>query len=172
MNLKINKTIKTYNKSIQIEGDKSLSIRWALLASQASGKSRCINILKSEDVLNTLKCLVKLGVKVKLSNNNCEINGLGLNGYQYKKKIILNAGNSGTLARLILGFLVHSKNKVKIIGDKSLSKRDFYRVTTPLRKFGAKFKTNSGKLPITIQGTNFSKPIKYFENKGSNVKVL
>ncbi len=167
MNLKINKTIKTYNKSIHIEGDKSLSIRWALLASQASGKSRCINILKSEDVLNTLKCLVKLGVKVKLSNNNCEINGLGLNGYQYKKKIILNAGNSGTLARLILGFLIHSKNKVKIIGDRSLSKRDFYRVTTPLRKFGAKFKTNSGKLPITIQGTNFSKPIKYFENKGS-----
>ena len=64
----ISKKIKPFNKSLKIDGDKSLSIRWALLASQASGKSRCINILKSEDVLNTLKCLVKLGVKVKLSN--------------------------------------------------------------------------------------------------------
>ena len=76
-------------------------------------------------------------------------------------------GNSGTLGRLILGFLVHSKTKIKIIGDKSLSKRDFKRVVNPLQKFGAKFKTNSGKLPITVQGTKHPNPIKYLENKGS-----
>ena len=62
--VKIFKTIRPFNKSIQIEGDKSLSIRWALLASQAKGKSRSSNLLRSEDVLNTLECLKKLGVKL------------------------------------------------------------------------------------------------------------
>ena len=59
----IKKTIKPFNKTIEIEGDKSLSIRWALLASQATGKSTSMNLLKSQDVLSTLKCLKKLGVK-------------------------------------------------------------------------------------------------------------
>ena len=163
----IEKTINPFNKNLEIEGDKSLSIRWALLASQAIGKSTSTNILKSEDVLNTLKCLKKLGVKIKQFRNKCEIYGMGINGYKYKKNIVLNAGNSGTLARLILGLLIHSKSKIKITGDKSLSKRDFLRVTKPLRKFGAKFKTNFEKLPIIIEGTKNPKPIQYYENKGS-----
>ena len=159
--------LKPFDKIINIEGDKSLSIRWALLASQSIGKSTATNLLKSEDVLNTINCLKKLGVKISLFKNKCEIHGLGINGYKYKKNIILNAGNSGTLARLIMGLLVHSKNKIKIIGDKSLSKRDFLRVTKPLEKFGAKFKTNFGKLPIFIKGTKNPTPINYYENKGS-----
>ncbi len=163
----INKVISPFKKNLEIEGDKSLSIRWALLASQAIGKSTSTNLLKSEDVFNTLKCLKKLGVKVNLFRNKCEIYGMGINGYKYKKNIVLNAGNSGTLARLILGLLVHSKSKIKIIGDKSLSKRDFLRVTKPLRKFGAKFKTNFEKLPIEIKGAKDPKPIRYYENKGS-----
>ena len=56
----------------------------------------------------------------------------------------MDAGNSGTLGRLILGLLVHSKKKVKLKGDKSLSKRDFLRVIKPLEKFGAKFDSNFG----------------------------
>ena len=144
--IEIRQTIKPYNKKIEIEGDKSLSIRWALLASQSIGKSTSTNLLRSDDVLNTLNCLKKLGVKIYLFKNKCEIIGTGINGYKYKKNIVLNAGNSGTFARLIMGLLVHSKNKIKIIGDKSLSKRDFLRVTKPLEKFGAKFKTNFGKL--------------------------
>ena len=165
--ISIKKTIKPFDKTLEIEGDKSLSIRWALLASQATGKSEAVNILKSEDVLSTLKCLKKLGVKIKLIKNRCIIYGLGINGFKYKKNIILNAGNSGTLGRLILGLLVHSKTLIKIIGDKSLSKRDFSRVTIPLKKFGANFNTNHGKLPIIIKGTKNPKPIRYNENKGS-----
>ena len=42
-----------------------------------------------------------------------------------QKNITINAGNSGTLARLILGLLINSNNQIKLIGDKSLSKRDF-----------------------------------------------
>ena len=66
-----------------------------------------------------------------------------------------------------MGLLVHSKKEIKLKGDKSLSKRDFLRVIKPLERFGAKFKSNFGKLPIKIQGTNYSKPIRYYENKGS-----
>ena len=166
--INIDKRLKPFKKTIKIEGDKSLSIRWALIASQANGKSIATNLLKSEDVLSTLQCLKKLGVKSKFNHNKCEIDGVGLNGFNYKKKnIILNAGNSGTLSRLILGLLVHSKNEIKIIGDKSLSKRDFFRVIKPLEVFGAKFKTKNGKLPIIIKGTKNAKPIKYFESKGS-----
>ena len=162
-NIKILNTIKPYTKTLKIEGDKSLSIRWALLASQASGKSKSFNLLKSEDVINSLKCLKKLGVKIKISKKFCEIYGKGLNNFRYKKNITLNTGNSGTLSRLLLGLLTHSKYGLKIKGDKSLSKRDFLRITNPLQKFGATFKTSSGKLPITIFGTQNPKP-KTIEN--------
>ena len=165
--IKISNSIKPFNKSIKIEGDKSLSIRWALLASQAKGKSTCLNLLRSEDVINTLKCLKKLGIKYKLSKNSCEITGNGLNGFRYKKNITLDARNSGTLGRLILGLLVHSKKEITIKGDSSLSKRDFKRVIDPLKKFGAKFSSSSGRLPITIKGTDNPKPIRYHELKGS-----
>ena len=166
--LKINKKIKSFNKKIRIDGDKSLSIRWALLASQAIGKSRAYGILRSEDVLSTLNCLKKLGLIVNLKSKYCEIYGEGLNSYNYKKNLTLNAGNSGTLGRLLLGLLVHSKKKITLIGDKSLSKRDFSRVTKPLKKFGANFYSNQkNKLPLSIMGTEYAKPIKYIENKGS-----
>ena len=91
--IKIKNTIRSFNKVLEIEGDKSLSIRWALLASQAIGKSTAFNILRSEDVLSTLNCLRKLGVKVKLFKNKCEIHGVGINGYSYKKNITLNLMN-------------------------------------------------------------------------------
>ena len=165
--VKISNKISKFNKKLSIDGDKSLSIRWALLSSQSFKKSKASNLLLSQDVISTLNCLKKLGVKIKISKNFREITGLGLNGVKYKDDLILNAGNSGTLGRLILGLLVHSKKKIKIIGDKSLSKRDFLRVIKPLEKFGAKFESNNGKLPIEIQGTNYTNPIKYFENKGS-----
>ena len=165
--IKIKNKIQKFNKVLSIEGDKSLSIRWALIASQSKSKSRSVNLLLSEDVINTLRCLKKLGVKVKISKNFCEINGVGLNGFDYKKNLTLDAGNSGTLGRLILGLLIHSKNTIKLKGDKSLSKRDFIRIIKPLKKFGANFKSNLGKLPIRIKGTDNPSPIVYNETKGS-----
>ena len=73
--IQISNPIKPFNETIKIEGDKSLSIRWALLASQAKGKSKCVNLLKSEDVINTLICFKELGVKYKLKKCSCEIIG-------------------------------------------------------------------------------------------------
>ena len=165
--IQIRETIKPFKKKINIEGDKSLSIRWALLASQSTGKSTSFNLLRSEDIISTLSSLKKLGVKVKLLNNRCEIIGVGINGFKYKNNITLNCGNSGTFARLILGLLVHSNKQIKLIGDQSLSKRDFKRITEPLEKFGATFKSNSGKLPIFVKGTKNVNPIYYQEKKGS-----
>ena len=164
----INKKINKFSKSIIVSGDKSISIRWALLASQAMGKSQAYNLLKSDDVLSTLKCLKRLGVKIKVKKKICEIIGNGLNSYNFKKNLILDAGNSGTLGRLILALLVNSPHKIKLIGDKSLSKRDFSRVIDPLKKFGATFyPDNKVNLPVTIRGTNYLSPIKYYENRGS-----
>jgi len=164
----INEKIKNFKKKITISGDKSLSIRWALMASQATGKSRAYNLLNSEDVLSTINCLKKLGIKINLQKNYCEIIGPGLNSFDFKKNLTLNAGNSGTLGRLILGLLIHCPHKIKLIGDKSLSKRDFSRVINPLKNFGASFYQNKkSSLPLYIQGTKYVKPIKYYENRGS-----
>ena len=166
--LSINKKIDNFNQKITVSGDKSLSIRWALLASQAVGRSRAYNLLMSEDVNATLSILKKLGIKIILKKDYCEILGNGINGFKYKKNLTLDAKNSGTLGRLILGLLIKSPEKIRIIGDKSLSKRDFSRVTVPLEKFGAKFYyTKKNKLPISIYGSQTAKGIKYLENKGS-----
>ena len=69
----INNKVENFNKKINIDGDKSLSIRWALIASQAIGISKAKNLLKSDDVQNTLDCLKKLGVKIVQKNNLCTI---------------------------------------------------------------------------------------------------
>ena len=164
----IKNKIKEFNKQIQVSGDKSLSIRWILLASQATGKSRAYNLLMSEDVLAALDSIKKLGIKVKLHKKHCEVIGNGINGYKYKKNLTINARNSGTLGRLILGLLIKSPQVIKLIGDKSLSKRDFSRVTSPLEKFGAKFHYKiKNRLPLTIFGSQSIEGIKYLENKGS-----
>jgi 3-phosphoshikimate 1-carboxyvinyltransferase len=166
--LLIKNKIKEFNKRIIISGDKSLSIRWILLASQARGKSKGYNLLMSEDVLAALDSIKKLGIKVKIQKNFCEIFGNGINGFKYKKNLIIDARNSGTLGRLILGLLIKSPKKIKLIGDKSLSKRDFSRVTLPLERFGAKFYyKKKNKLPLSILGSQSVKGINYLENKGS-----
>ena len=166
--LQINKKISSFDKKIKVTGDKSLSIRWILLASQATGKSKAYNLLMSEDVLAAIECVKKLGTKVKMYKNYCEVIGNGINGFKYKKKLVINAKNSGTLGRLILGLLIKSPQKIKVIGDKSLSKRDFSRITVPLTKFGAKFYyKNPNKLPLSILGSKLVNGINYLENKGS-----
>ena len=103
----INRIIKPFSKKINIEGDKSLSIRWVLLSSLSKNKSISYNLLKSEDVLSAISCVKKLGSSVKIKNNKCEIIGSGLK-YKINKNLILDAGNSGTLGRLILGLLVNA----------------------------------------------------------------
>ena len=165
--ININKKINSFNNKILISSDKSISIRCVLLASLAIGTSRIYNLLESEDVINSLKSIRKLGIDYKKIKNYYEIKGFGLNSYSTNKNIKINAGNSGTLARLILGLLVDSKKTVTIIGDKSLSKRDFSRITEPIKKFGVNIRSTNNNLPVKITGSNFLRPINYFEKLGS-----
>ena len=165
--IKIFNRINSFDKTIEVTSDKSLSIRAILLASQAIGVSTITNLLESEDVLSAIKSIKKLGIECKKIGNQYKILGYGLNGFNIKKNTTINAGNSGTLARLILGLLVKSEKTVKIVGDKSLSKRDFSRVTEPLKKFGTNIISKNNSLPVKILGSNFLRPINYFERKGS-----
>ncbi len=163
----INEKIDSFNSKIYVPGDKSLSIRWILMASQAIGISTAYNLLKSEDVFSALKTIKKLGINFKINKKSCKIFGKGLNGFNFRNNTIINAGNSGTLARLIFGLLVKSKNQIILKGDKSLSKRDFSRVIRPMRMFGQNIISKNQKLPIKIKGTDYPRPISYDETKGS-----
>jgi 3-phosphoshikimate 1-carboxyvinyltransferase len=164
----IKKKLKNFNKKIIVSGDKSISIRWVLLASLANGNSKAQNLLISEDVKAAIKTVRKLGIKVILNSKFCKIYGKGIDGFKYKKNLTLNAENSGTLGRLILGLLINTAKPIKLIGDKSLSTRDFKRISDPLSKFGGIFKLKNKKnLPLTIYGSKNLKPISYSENKGS-----
>jgi len=164
----IKKKLKNFNKKIVVSGDKSISIRWVLFASLASGNSKAQNLLISEDVKAAIKTVRKLGIKVISNNKFCKIFGKGINGFNYKRNLTLNAENSGTLGRLILGFLINTTKPIKLIGDKSLSTRDFKRISDPLSKFGGVFKLKNKKnLPLTIYESKNLRPISYSENRGS-----
>ncbi len=166
--ISINQKIDRLKKKIiYVPGDKSLSIRFVLLSSLTKGKCIAYNILKSDDVLSAIHNIKKLGIKVNMKKFRCEIYGNGLFGYKYKKNLILDAGNSGTTARLLCSALIDTNYPIKIVGDKSLMKRDMNRIIKPLKSFGVKFRDNNGKLPIFIKGSKSTKPINYTENLGS-----
>ena len=164
----VNKKIKAFNKKITVSGDKSISIRWVLFSSLGNGISSAQNLLMSEDVIAAINAIKKLGIKVQYNKRICKVYGKGVDGYQFKKGLVINAENSGTLGRLILGLLINTKFPIKLIGDKSLSKRDFKRITNPLSKFGATFKLKNKKnLPLVINGSSNLNSFRYSENKGS-----
>ena len=164
----IKNKIKPYVKTIKnITGDKSISIRYLIIASLAYGKSIAYNLSNAEDILNTIKCIKKLGIKIDKKNKHCKVYGNGLNGYIYKKNLTLDAGNSGTAARLLTATLVNSTKYIKITGDTSLKKRDMKRIIDPLKEFGATFKTKNNTLPIFVKGSSFLRPINYHEYRGS-----
>ncbi len=164
----IKKKINKFNKVITVSGDKSLSIRWILFSSLAKGVSKAKNLLISEDVLAAIKAINKLGIKTKIKKKFCKIYGKGINGYKYKKNLTINSENSGTLGRLILGLIINTPYPIKLIGDKSLSKRDFSRISEPLSNFGVKFKLRKSKnLPLTIFGSSKLNSINYYEKRGS-----
>ena len=123
-NLIINKKITSYEKTIAVDSDKSISIRSFLIGAISQDISTVKNILESEDVFSTINCLKKLGVKItKKNSKHYLIFGKGLGSLFVKKNSQLNFGNSGTLARLLVGILSTTPGiEVKITGDYSLNK--------------------------------------------------
>jgi len=164
----INSKIKKFNKTIYVQNDKSISHRALLIASQCMGISKIRGVLESEDTKNTINCLRDLGVKILKKNKNYLVYGNGLGSLRKPSKKNLYCGNSGSLVRLISGFLTTSNFKTKITGDRSLSKRPMKRIIDPLSKIGASFyPKNKTTLPLTIEGTSWPLAMKHFENLGS-----
>jgi 3-phosphoshikimate 1-carboxyvinyltransferase len=118
--------ISPYKKSILVDSDKSISIRSFLFGSISQGISKVENILESEDVFSTITCLKKLGVLIKKKGlKRYLIYGKGLGSLYAKKKLQLNFGNSGTLARLLIGILSTTPGiSINVKGDHSLNKRN------------------------------------------------
>ena len=140
-NLKVKDKILPFNKTIIVDADKSISIRSFLIGSISNCVSKASNILESEDVLSTINCLRKLGVKIlKQKTGKYSIYGKGLGSFHAKKNTELFFGNSGTLARLIIGILSTTpKINIKIKGDHSLNKRNMKSLIDLMSNFGATF---------------------------------
>ncbi len=165
----IKKKIKSFNKNLTVESDKSISHRSLLIASQCIGISRINNLLESEDVKNTVNCLKQLNVKIIKKNKTYYVYGNGLGSFEKPKNNRLYAGNSGTLARMLFPLIGTQGNlRIKIIGDNSLNKRDMKRIIEPLSKIGCEFfPKNKTTLPLIIQGTDMPLAQKHHEKIGS-----
>ena len=162
-NLKISHKILSFKKNISVDPDKSLSIRSFLIGAISNNISTINNVLESEDVFSTIKCLKKLKVKIKKKGpKKYLVFGKGLGSLAAKKNIKLNFGNSGTLARLLIGILSTTPNvTIKVLGDKSLNKRSMKKLIKLMEMFGASFlpknkfnfplKIVSSKIPIGIE---------------------
>ena len=139
------------NGIIKVPADKSISHRSIIIPSISNGVTEVNNLLKSDDVLHTLKAFEELGVKIKNENGRIIIFGNGLNSLTKPKQNIY-LGNSGTSARLLTGLLSSQTFISTIEGDKSLSSRPMQRIIDPLKLMGAEFNNLSSKLPLTIVG--------------------
>ena len=140
--------------------DKSISHRALLFSALAMGKSTIVNLLHSEDVLNMVKALKALGVNIIKRSNIYYVIGVGLNGFNTPSKHI-DCGNSGTLARILLGAIGGSEIIATLVGDSSLSSRPMDRVINPLKKMGISFNSTNNKLPLIVRGASDILPIKY-----------
>ena len=140
-NVFLNSKIGSFNKTIQVDADKSLSIRSFLIGSISEKISTTKNILESEDVKSTINACKKLGVKIKkIKTGKYKIFGKGLGCFYAKKNTSLNVGNSGTLARLLIGILSTTPDiNIKVTGDSSLNKRNMKELINLMSKFGASF---------------------------------
>ena len=165
------KKIGIYNKVIEVDSDKSISIRAFLIGSVSQGVSEIRNVLESDDVFSTIKCLRKLGVRiVKTGEKSYSIFGKGLGSLYVGKNVILDCGNSGTLARLLMGILSTTPNiNLMVTGDKSLRKRNLSKLINLMSQFGANFKKNKSFLPINLISSEMPIGINY--NSGISAQL-
>ena len=172
-NLIIKKKINAYKKSLKVDSDKSISIRSFLIGAISQNISSVTNVLESEDVMSTIACLKKLGVKIKKKKSkNYLILGKGLGSLSIKKNSELNFGNSGTLARLIIGILSTTPNiEVKIKGDNSLNKRNMKKLIDLMSQFGSFFlPKNKYNFPLKIVSSEMPIGIKYKAGVSAQLK--
>ena len=147
---------------IRIPGDKSVSHRALMLGALAVGETRIEGLLEAEDVLSTANAMKALGAKVDRDVDGVwRVQGRGVGGLE-EPHSVLDMGNSGTGARLLMGILATHPFTSFLTGDVSLCQRPMRRVTAPLEGFGASFRTRSqGRLPLAINGTAQPVPVDF-----------
>jgi 3-phosphoshikimate 1-carboxyvinyltransferase len=149
--------------AVSVPGDKSISHRAALLAALAEGVSQIEGYLEAEDCLGTLAAVAALGAGVELQGRGrYRIVGRGLRGLREPENVI-DCGNSGTTARLLLGVLAGQPFWSVLSGDASLRARPMGRVADPLRRMGATVvgRADGGRLPLAIRGAERTRAIAY-----------
>lgn len=142
-------------------GDKSISHRALMLAGIAHGRTRISGLLVSEDTERTHHALTAAGVTIHTDGTDYVIDGVGLPALR-QPRTMLNMGNSGTSARLLIGLLGGTGHEIKMTGDASLIKRPMKRVITPLSQMGIGFTARDDNfLPLTLRGQRPLLPIDY-----------
>ncbi|HTV46514.1 MAG TPA: 3-phosphoshikimate 1-carboxyvinyltransferase [Stellaceae bacterium] len=145
-----------------VPGDKSISHRALMLGALAVGRTEISGLLEGEDVLATAAALNALGAAVApAKDGRWIVDGVGIGGLAEPENL-LDLGNSGTSARLLLGILATHPLTAFVTGDASLRQRPMRRVTDPLSRFGAQFLTRDGaRLPLAVTGAGSPVPIEY-----------
>ena len=172
-NLTAYNKIQSFKKIIEVDPDKSISIRSFLIGAISYNISSVKNVLESEDVFSTIKCLRRLGVQIKKQKSkNYLVYGKGLGSLFVKKNTTLNFGNSGTLARLLIGILSTTPDiEVKIKGDNSLNKRSMEKLILLMSSFGATFlPKNRFFFPLKLNSTDLATGIKYKAGVSAQLK--
>ena len=149
----IAKAVRGLTGEIQIPGDKSISHRSVMFSALGSTPVHITNFLHAQDCMSTAACMQALGARVEfLSDTELIVTGNGLHGLK-EPDTIIDAGNSGTTLRLMMGILAPQPFLTTFTGDASLHKRPMGRVIKPLTQMGAKIlgRQQNQKLPITIE---------------------
>lgn len=146
--------------AITLPGDKSISHRYAMLASIAEGVSKLSNYSTGADCQSTLACMQALGIGIERQNGTVSIQGQGLDGLKQAADA-LDAGNSGSTIRMLSGILAAQPFETTIGGDESLSKRPMQRVMQPLEQMGAQIDAREKRFPPLIIHGRKVHPIDY-----------
>jgi 3-phosphoshikimate 1-carboxyvinyltransferase len=133
---------------VRVAGDKSISHRALMIAAVARGTSTIAQINRGEDVLATLDAIVALGAAVDDRGDDVAVTG----GALHDPARTIDARNSGTTARLLMGLCAGYGITARFDGDASLRRRPMERVARPLRALGADVQTTAGRLPATVRG--------------------
>lgn len=146
--------------TVRVPGDKSISHRALMFGALAAGRTQVRGLLTGEDVLSTAAALRAMGAQIKIESNTATVDGVGVGGL-LQPESALDLGNSGTTTRLLAGLLATHPISAMLIGDASLQKRPMGRIIEPLSRFGARFESTEGRLPMRIAGTDQPLPIRY-----------
>ena len=171
--LTVKEKISPFIKTIKVDSDKSISIRSFLIGAICHNISIANNVLESDDVFSAINCIKQLGIKIKKQKTGKYfIYGKGLGSLRLKKNNKLNFGNSGTLARLLIGILSTTPGiQVKLSGDSSLNKRSMKSLMKLMAKFGATFiPKNKFNFPIKLISSDMPVGINYKAGVSAQLK--